>query len=245
MTIADRAAITFVLIHGAWHGGWCFDRLTASLQERGYPSVTMDLPVEDAAVTFQDYAQTVIDAMADIDGDVVLVGHSLGAMTLPLVAARHPARALIYLCGIIPKPGGEPWDDGPDMTEPGLLEGLVAHDDGSTSWPSAEVARQALHSDCSREDAEWAFARLRSQNPAWLWREPYPEVDVSPIKQVSIAGINDRVVTLPWSRHVASTRLGVEPIELHVGHSPFLSHPDLLADVLVGVTGQEPGARSP
>jgi hypothetical protein len=56
---------------------------------------------------------------------------------------------------------------------------------------------------------------------------------VPPIKRVSIVGTLDRTVTLAWSRHVAATRLGVEPIELPVAHSPFLSRPDLLADALI------------
>jgi hypothetical protein len=66
---------TFVLVHGAWHGAWCWSRLLPELEARGHRSVVMDLPVEDGDATFEEYA------------DVVLVGHALGAMVLPLVAA--------------------------------------------------------------------------------------------------------------------------------------------------------------
>lgn len=223
---------TFVLIHGAWHGGWCWDRLASSLRARGHQSVAMDLPIEDGTASFQDYAQTVINSIPETADNVVLVGHSLGGMTLPLVASQASVRALVYLCGVVPKPGGSPWDDGPEMTAAGVWDATITHDDGSTSFPF-EAARDAFYSDCSEDDARWAFERLRHQNSASLWREAYPQVDVPPLKTVSIVGINDRVVTLPWARHVAATRLGVDPVELATAHSPFLSHPDLLADTLI------------
>jgi pimeloyl-ACP methyl ester carboxylesterase len=229
---APKDAATFVLIHGAWHGGWCFDRLSSSLEVRGHTSIAMDLPIEDGTATFHDYAQVVINAMPHTTDNVVLVGHSLGAMTLPLIAAQYPVRVLVFLCGVVPRPGGSPWDDGPEMTVPGILDALVTHDDGSTSVPF-DTARDAFYSDCSVEDAKQASDRLRRQNSSSLWQEPYPVVNLPPITQVSIVGTRDRLVTLPWSRHVASTRLGVDPIELPVAHSPFLSHPDLLADTLI------------
>jgi pimeloyl-ACP methyl ester carboxylesterase len=81
---------TFVLVHGAWHGAWCWSRLLPELEARGHRSVVMDLPVEDGDATFEEYA------------DVVLVGHSLGAMVLPLVAASRSVSMLVTLCGLIP-----------------------------------------------------------------------------------------------------------------------------------------------
>lgn len=192
----------------------------------------MDLPIEDGSATFEDYARAVIGAMPATTESVVLVGHSLGGMTLPLVASQRSVRALVYLCGVVPKSGGSPWDDGPEMTAPGVWDATISHDDGSTSMPF-DAARAAFYSDCSEEDARWAYERLRRQNSSSLWKEPYPKLEVPPIKQVSIGCTEDRVVTLPWVRYVASTRLGVEPIELPTAHSPFLSQPDLLADTLI------------
>src|SRR5690242_17823573 len=107
---------TFVLVHGAWHGGWCWDRLVPELAAAGHQSVVMDLPIEDPSATFEDYASVVVDAAAGAGAgsgsDVVVVGHSLGSMVIPLVAARRPVSALVFLCGVIPKFGGSPWDDG-------------------------------------------------------------------------------------------------------------------------------------
>lgn len=233
MQVMPSSAGTFVLIHGAWHGGWCWDRLVASLETRGYRGIAIDLPAEDGSATFHDYARTVVEAIPEDANNVVLVAHSLGGMTVPLVAARRPLRAAVYLCGVVPKPGGSPWDDGPEMSAPGAFDGLVTNDDGSTSWTSFEAARDAFYDDCSPHDARWAFDRLRRQNSSSLWREPYPAANVAPLEQIYIAGTHDRAVTLPWARHVAATRLGVDLIELPCAHSPFLSHPELLADRLI------------
>jgi pimeloyl-ACP methyl ester carboxylesterase len=232
VSIGPGGAPTFILIHGAWHGAWCWERLISSLTNRGLSSIAVNLPIEDDTATFHDYAGVVCRAIPLHSHELVLVGHSLGGMTLPLIAARHPVRSIVFLCGVVPRPGGQPWDDGPPMTAPGVFDGLVTHEDGSTSVPF-DTAKRAFYSDCSEEDAIWACERLRPQHSGSLWEGAYPDIDSRAVRQLSIVGTRDPVVTLPWSRHVAATRLGRPAIELPVGHSPFLAEPDVLAETLV------------
>ena len=71
---------TFALVHGAWHGAWCYERLQAALDDLGHASLAMDLPVDDPDATFIDYAETALMAARDVGDDLVLVGHSLGSM---------------------------------------------------------------------------------------------------------------------------------------------------------------------
>jgi pimeloyl-ACP methyl ester carboxylesterase len=100
---------TFVLVHGAWHGAWNWSRLLPEMETRGHFPVVMDLPVEDGDATFEDDADAVLASYpADVE-DAVLVGHSLGAMVLPLVAAARPVSMLVFLCGLIPNVLGRPW----------------------------------------------------------------------------------------------------------------------------------------
>ena len=68
----------------------------------GHRSVSMDLPVDDANATFADYADVVLASYPAAVEDAVPVGHSLGAMVIPLVAASRPASRLVFLCGLIP-----------------------------------------------------------------------------------------------------------------------------------------------
>jgi pimeloyl-ACP methyl ester carboxylesterase len=81
---------TFALVHGAWHGAWCWEQLTPLLQQAGHDVVTMDLPIEDGAATFDTYADVVCAAIDGRGEDVVLVGHSMSGATVALVAARRP-----------------------------------------------------------------------------------------------------------------------------------------------------------
>ena len=224
---------TYVLVHGAWHGGWCWERLVPELVEAGHDSIVMDLPVEDGSATFDDYAQTVVDAATGAGDDVVLVGYSLGAMVIPIVAAKRPVAAMAFLCGVIPNFGATPWDDAPPMEVPGTYAPLVTHSDGSTSWPTLASAVAAFYPDCAPEIAERAYGRLRRQNSTSLWDRPYPLRTWPPARRVAIAGTDDAAVTIDYSRHVCRRRLGIHPLELPGGHSPFLARPAELAQVLV------------
>ena len=131
---------TFCLVHGAWHGAWCWERLVPELEVRGGRVVTPDLPCEDVAAGISAYADVVDAALGDAD-DVVLVGHSLAGATIPLVAARRPVRALVFLCALIPTPG-EPitgaMADGALL--PGFAASTVKDELERTYWPDPAAA---------------------------------------------------------------------------------------------------------
>lgn len=143
---------TFVLVHGAWHGAWCWDLLRPELVERGHRVVTMDLPCDDPSATFDTYADVECEAMdGHADQESVLVGHSLAGHTIPLVAARRAVARVVYLCALIPEPGLTFKDqngDG-DVVEPGSLAGLGAFDErGCRTGLDPELTRRAFLHDC-------------------------------------------------------------------------------------------------
>ena len=97
---------TFALVHGAWHGAWCWDRLAPELAAAGSRVVAVDLPCEDLNAGSREYAEIVLGSLADTSGDdVVLVAHSAGGLTVPLVAAARPVRALVFVAALLPQPG--------------------------------------------------------------------------------------------------------------------------------------------
>ena len=79
---------TFALIHGAGDSGWYWHLVEPALRERGYDVVAPDLPADDSA-NLQTYADTVIQAIGDRTG-VVVVSQSFGAFTAPLVSVPAP-----------------------------------------------------------------------------------------------------------------------------------------------------------
>ena len=227
---------TFGLVHGAWHGGWCWQYLIPELEARGHRAVAMDLPTEDPQAGAEGYAAIVRRALDSFDEDVVLVGHSLAGLTIPVVASLRPVRHLIYLCAIIPRPGAA-WDDVAAEQPPfGHYQSstpAVGHPDGSASCPE-ERAVELFYHDCPADRARWAAGLLRRQN----WRvsqEITPLAAFPDVPASSILCTGDRVVDPAWSRAAAQGVLGVRPIELSGGHSPFLAQPARLADVLHGL----------
>ena len=226
---------TFALVHGAWHGAWCWERLRVELERRGHRTVAMDLPCDDPRATFDDYAAVVVSVLGPEDDDVVVVGHSLGGQTIPLVAARRPVRRLVFLCALIAEPGRSFRDQlraEPDIFVPGYEAGLAGSGEGATRrWVDYAVARETMYPDCAEADARAAFDRLRAQAVA-PYAAPCSLERWPAVPSAYVLGTEDRIVNPAWSRRAGPERLGVAPIELPGGHSPYLARSAALAELL-------------
>jgi pimeloyl-ACP methyl ester carboxylesterase len=225
---------TFGLIHGAWHGAWCWEPLVAELERRGHAVVAVDLPCDDPAVTTLDNAGQVVEALGGAGGDVVVVGHSLGGIVAPVVAQLRPVRRVVLLAALVPRPGRslhEVMAAEPECTTEGF-DKAPRHigDHGAVTW-DPEVAAGLFYRACAPEIARWAAARLRPQ----VWTTSR---EITPLKRwpdcevTSIVCAGDEVLSPDWSRRIARDVLGVDPVELPGGHSPMLCRPIELADVL-------------
>src|SRR3982751_1716748 len=98
---------TFVLIHGGGSSGWDWHLVEPELRAHGHDVVAPDLPIGDPAAGLPEFADAVVAAIGD-RRDLVVVGHSYGGFTAPLVCARLPVRLLVFLAGMIPAPGEPP-----------------------------------------------------------------------------------------------------------------------------------------
>jgi hypothetical protein len=227
---------TYALVPGAWHSAWHWQWLVTELTRRGHRAIAVDLPCEDPSAGAVEYAAVVDAALSGVDGAVVLVAHSLGGLTAPVVAAGREVSRLVLLAALLPSPGrsldeqAQAFPGAPRMLVRGLGSGQAHHDDGSTSWrPGA--AGPVLYPDAPAVLAAEAAARLRRQ----YWRvsrerTPLPRWPDVPTEYVVCAG--DRVVNPEWSRWAAPELAGVVPREIPGDHSPFLSRPAELADLL-------------
>jgi pimeloyl-ACP methyl ester carboxylesterase len=200
----------FVLVHGAWHGGWCFGRLAQELRARGHVVKAPDLPSDTVGLDQRDYA-----ALVGPQPDAIVLGHSLGAQTVGHLEARRR----VYLGGVLPVV-----DRASEAFMPGF-GGFVRDDQGRSYWPDADTAAARLFADCERAQADWAFARLRPQAAFDAIRTSLGPEDVV------LATMRDAAIDPVWQ--VATARAhGARLIELDAGHFPFFTQPDALADVL-------------
>lgn len=227
----------FALVHGGAHGGWCWELVVPELEARGHRAVTPDLPFaeDDGAAR---WAEVVIDAIDDVapgDDDVVVVGHSLSGLALPVIASWRPVRRMVFLGAMVPVPGRVYADYLSE--EPGAIAVDVSplpgdeEEGGVLPW---RVVRESFYGDCPEEVARSAWRRLRPQGTK-VFTEPCPISDWPDVPSTLIIMTEDRCCGQEWSRRVAKERIGADLIELPGSHSPFYSRPGLLADTLTGL----------
>ena len=223
----------FLLVHGACHGGWCWEAVAPVLRSAGHQVTAPDLPCSDLNAGLSETADAAVASLEGQVDDVVVVAHSLGALVAPLVADRLPLRRMVMLAGIVSAPGASLESLGSEDSD---RDGRF--DDGDLDYDAEgrfrftdQGARRLLYPDCPPEVADVATAQLRFQRSMWAEVaefEGWPAVET-----VSITCTEDRVVNPAWSNRMARERLGVEPVELPGGHSPFLARPAVLAEVLL------------
>ena len=232
---------TFALIHGAWHDAWCWDRVRPLLEQAGHDVVSPELPSDDGSADFDAYADVVCAALEDCGDDVVVVAHSLAGATGALVPERRAVRHLVYLCAAVPEGGlslVDQWQTEPDMVSPefgdGWLQGLTDPDDQiRTAWVDLDFARKVFYGDCDDATATEAIDHLRRQS-GYPWAMPCSLIEHPSGPCTSVVCDEDLVVNPAWSRRMAR-RIGADLVELPGSHSPMLSRPRAVADVLLRV----------
>ncbi len=205
---------TFVLIHGGGGGAWDWHLVAPELRARGHDVVAMDLPSEDESAGLSDHADAVIDAIGDRTG-LVVVAHSFGGFTAPIVCSRVSVDVLVLVAGMVPAPGERPgdwWDN-------------TGHEGGGDD----EIATY-LH-DVAPDLAAEALAQSRGASEAPLL-EPWPLPAWPDVPTRYLLFRDDRYFPAPWLRGVVRERLGIEPDEMAGSHCAMLSRPRELAERL-------------
>jgi pimeloyl-ACP methyl ester carboxylesterase len=214
---------TFCLVHGAWHGGWAWDVVRPELESRGHRVVAPHLPCEDVGAGVEEYAAAVRDALGGA-GDAIVVGHSLGGLTIPLV----PARRLVFLCAYVPEPGRALLERGADAWGPGFAESTVRDELDRSYWPDLDAAARDLQYP---PEAAGLTAKLRRQARKPV-ADPSPLAALPDVERTFVVCTSDYAIPPDFQRRMAREELGVEPVELETGHSPMLTLPRELATVL-------------
>lgn len=235
---------TFVLVHGAFHGAWCWFKLTPELEKRGHTVITLDLPgagddkTPVATVTLEDCIKRIADVVLAGAEPVILLAHSLGGVPATAAAEAVPQaiRRLIYLSAFIPRSGdaftdirsydGYPENPGPPH--------FVYSDDRRTITAIPELVRPRWYNDCSEDDIVFALAHYTPvptaglTTPVHLTAERFGSVPKSYIHCTLDHG------AVPALQETMANAVGCQPnFTLPTSHSPFLSAPELLADSLV------------
>lgn len=258
MAVYYALPMRFVLVHGGFHGAWCWSRVIPELQALGHEAIAVDLPGHgvrrDEPSTLDGRRQAVLDVMRRGD---ILVGHSGGGYEITLAADAAPDKVghLIYLAAALPiqgRPlieasGGRPADeveqDGKTqlMTdETGMMKFIRLNDRGRMECCDFQAVWDFFYHDCDEASARWAYSLLSPAPVEFLltpihlenfWKAELP--------RSYIVCLQDRAAPANLTRRF-SERLGVEPLTIDASHSPFLSKPAATAQLLVEAARKRP-----
>jgi pimeloyl-ACP methyl ester carboxylesterase len=225
---------TFLLIPGAWHGAWCWHRLTPLLERHGARVVAPDLPSTDYDDSWTRFVADIVER----NPGCVLLGHSRGGAVISRVAERVPdsIRKLVYLSAYLLPDGHSVAEEARRDAESLLPPNMVPVRRGLSCRIRDEVLRDAFYGECS--DQDFAFARERlAPEPLRVLAAPV-RVSAERFGRVPRAYIEtsrDRAVTLAAQRRMQSA-LPCDPVfTLDTDHSPFLSQPVALARILISI----------
>lgn len=232
---------TFLLVHGAWHGGWCWKKVTpllrAGRQEVFTPTLTglgERAHLLNPAISLNTHVQDIVAVLEyeDLHG-VALVGHSYGGMVITAVADRVPERLehLVYLDAFVPKDGESTMDLMSANSMENFRERARAHGEGW--WIPAGTGTFSITSDA---DIQWLQARLvphplkTLEQPLRLTNEAAALIPRTYIYCVREGAASPR---LARSAERARAEQGWRYRELATGHDAMVSAPQQLAELLL------------
>lgn len=219
--------VTVVLVHGAWHGAWAWDEVAGRLRADGTPVVALDLPSVAAGGDMYDDARAVGEAIAAADGETVVVAHSYGGVAVTDGAAgAQGVRHLLYLTAFM-LDEGEALADVAGRTPPAWQ---IPDPGGETT--SVEGPQGVFYNTCTPEIGDAAAARLRPHTIA-SFVEPVRSVGWRDVPSTYVICELDNAIPVPAQEAMAAHADTTH--RLRSDHSPFLTDPDAVAELIRAV----------
>jgi pimeloyl-ACP methyl ester carboxylesterase len=225
--MANQPNPSFILVPGAGGMAWYWHRVGPLLEQAGCESIAVDLPADDAGAGLNEYVDTVIRAVGK-RSNVTLVAHSLGGFTAPLVCDRVAVRLLVFVNGMIPRPGetaGAWWQN------TGAVDARVVAAEAGGYSAQFDLPTYFLH-DVPDRVLRDGPARQREQSET-VFGQPCRFERWPPIPIRVIAAQDDRFFPLEFQRRIARDRLNAEVEVLPGGHLVALSRPEELVALLL------------
>jgi pimeloyl-ACP methyl ester carboxylesterase len=227
---------TLVLIHGAWHRpGPTWSLVSDRLEREGITSVAVALPSadpeNDQRPGLADDVRAVTAAIDAIDGPVVLVGHSYGGMVVS-GAGSHPAvRSLVYLAAFCLEEG-ETVLDIAAVDPPPLIASAIRFNSDGLMTIDPKLAKDVFYADVPDSLARSSVDALVASTAA-IFTTPQARPAWKDKRSWYVVCEQDQAIPV-FKEHEMSTRCD-ESVVLQSSHSPFLSMPDRVAELLADV----------
>ena len=232
---------TFVLIHGAWHGAWCWFKVAPLLRQMGHTVRVPDLPAHGidrsptSGVTLQAYADrvcAVLDACAE---PAILVGHSMGGIVISEAAEARPDKVarLVYLTAFLLRDGETLLEVAQTDAAARVLGSVEFSADGTTAMVRDAAIAEVFYNDCSAADIELARTLLVPQAAApFATPARNTAAKFGRIPRHYIECVADNAISIATQRAMHGRTPCSNVVTLDTGHSPFFSAPDQLVHAL-------------
>ncbi|MBM3933008.1 MAG: alpha/beta fold hydrolase [SAR202 cluster bacterium] len=232
---------TYVLVHGAFHGAWCWDKFIPYLEKAGHKAIAVDLPAHGkdrtppAGLLIKHNVDKVVQALDSLPEKVVLVGHSLAGITISGVAEARPDRikTLVYLTAHLLRDG----ESVPEVTaknEPSRLRPIVSpNPDGVTINIDVSKVKGVFYQDCADEDVARAQKLLQPEPTGPRGdRVRVTDQNFGRVPRVYIECLQDFAIMPSFQKNMYTATPCKKVYTMNTGHSPFLSAPAELAKIL-------------
>ncbi|WP_424185554.1 alpha/beta fold hydrolase [Actinokineospora sp. G85] len=220
---------TYVLVPGAGSDSAHWSRVRPLLAARGHEVITPDLAVADPEAGLDAYVDTIVEAIGDRSG-VILVAHSMGALSASVAAARADVALLVLVAAMIPAPGetGGRWWAATGQPEAQRAADLAAGRDPDAPFDPLVTFLHDLPPD-ALDEVLAAPLIDQSDRP---FADPWPLAAWPDVPTRVLVCRDDRLFPLEFQRRVTRERLGITPDEMEGGHMPALAHPHALVEWL-------------
>lgn len=229
----------FLLIHGSGHGAWCWRDLQRELTGRGHLARAIDMPGSGddptpAGSVTMCMCRDRIAAELDALGGAILVAHSWGGYPASAAAMAVPGRVahLVYLCAYLPRDGASMIDRRLEAARQPVVNAVVKSPGGDSYTFRDDRLAQIFYGDCAPEQVADAAQRLTPQAIAPQATPLDVTADLRALPKSYITCTRDGAVPMELQDAMADAWPEMGRYRLDSDHSPFLSQPARLADVL-------------
>ena len=234
---------SFILVHGAYHGAWCYSKVKPLLESAGHKALAVDLPghgnnvIPIEKVTFSAYVEYLSKVIDDQEEKVLLVGHSLGGMSISQVAEHKHEKIekLVYLTALIPMNNESRMGISDRVNEDSTVaRARIATQDGLASTIDDQLLKTLFYHDCSQSDLSMAKNNLVPQATEPLRAKVcLTEEKYGSVPRAYIECLRDRAIPIKMQREMVSDVPCQQVETLDTSHSPFFSAPEELAQLLI------------
>lgn len=239
----------YVLIHGSWHGGWCWDKVKPLLEKKGHQVIAPDLPAHGqdktpvAEVTLQSYAGCICEVLDDQSEPVILVGHSMGGMVITQAAEYRPdkIKTLVYVCAFLPRNGESLLQLAQQDKETLILPNLIINEAQGYHSVKEEAIQEVFYQDCNAEDIARAKSLLVPAEALAPVATPVQTSDdnYGRIPRVYIESLCDQTLGPTLQKQMVTATPCQMVLSLDTGHSPFFAAPEALVAHLLTIAKKQ------